>query len=54
MAILQAIALVANPVRLGHLDVGHEDRADIAGADAEPVFDRLGAQRLAAGCPIEL
>src|ERR1700674_965187 len=45
---LETVALIADPVRLRNLEIGHEDRADVTGADAEAVFDRLRAQRLAA------
>src|SRR5437773_1820898 len=50
---LETVALVADAVRFGHFHVAHENRADIAGANAEAVLDRFGAQRLAARLPVE-
>src|ERR1700674_793595 len=32
---LESIALIADPVRLRDLEIGHEDRADVTRADAE-------------------
>src|SRR5260370_6500805 len=50
---LETITFVADPISLGHLHVGHEDRAHVTGANAEAIRDRLGAQRLPAGGSVE-
>src|SRR5438552_641165 len=50
---LEAIALITDSVRLRHLEVGHEDRADVARTYAQSILDRLGAQRTAASLTVE-
>src|SRR5439155_17042123 len=50
---LETIALVADAVCLRHLDVAHEDRADVTGADAQAVLDRLCAQGFSARFAVE-
>src|SRR5713101_7727114 len=42
---LETVALIADPVLLGHLDVGHEDRAHVTRPDAEAILDWFGSQR---------
>ena len=50
---LETVAFVTDSIRLGHLDIAHEDRPHIAGADSQTILDRLGAQGLAAGLAVE-
>src|SRR5207302_9372883 len=50
---LEAIALITDSVRLRHLEVGHEDRADIARTYAQSIPDRLRASRAAASLTVE-
>src|SRR5260370_20917690 len=45
---LEPITFVADPILLGHLDGGHENRANVAGSNAEAIRDRLASPRLSA------
>src|SRR2546426_383886 len=51
--VIETLVVVADSIRLGHLDIAHEDRPHIAGADSQTILDRLGAQGLAAGLAVE-
>ena len=50
---LETVALVADSVGLRHLDISHEDRADVTRPDTEAILDRFGPQALAASSASE-